>query len=62
MGKVSHPILEIVVRAVVVADRKWMSTVTKSPIKAGVHSAEGTESEGISRFLRGFQDDFGIRD
>ena len=54
MGKVSHPILEIIVGAVVVADRKQVSTVTESPIEAGMHSAERTESKGISHFLRGF--------
>ena len=54
MGKVSRPILEIMVGAVVVADQKQMSAVTESPIEAGMRSAERTESEGISHFLRGF--------
>ena len=62
MRKVSHPILEVVIRAVIVSDQKQMSAVTESPIKAGVCSAERTESEGISRLLRGFRDDFGVRD
>ena len=52
MGKVSRPILEVVIRTVIVADRKRMSTVTESPIEAGVCLAERTESEGISRFPR----------
>ena len=62
MGKVSHPVLEVMIRTVIVVDRKWMSAVTESPVEAGVCSAERTESEGISRFLRGFRDDFGVRD
>ena len=62
MGKVSHPILEIMVGAVIVADRKQMSAVTESPVEAGMHSAKRTESEGVSHFLRGFRDDFGIGD
>ena len=45
-----------------VVDRKRMSTVTESPIKAGMRSAERVESEGISRFFGGFRDDFGIGD
>ena len=62
MGKVSRPILEIVIGAVVVVDRKQVSAVTESPIEAGVRSAERMESEGVSRFLRGFQDNFSVRD
>ena len=59
MGKVSRPVLEIVIGTVVVVNRKRMSAVTKSPIKASVRSTERAESEGISRFL---QDDFGVGD
>ena len=62
MGKVSHPILEVVIRTVIVANRKRMFAVTESPVKAGVCSAERAEGEGISHFLGGFQDDFGVRD
>ena len=62
MGKVSCPILEIVVGAIIVSDRERMSAITESPVKAGMGSVERTESEGISRFLRGFRDDFGVRD
>ena len=62
MGKVSCPVLEIVIRTVIVVDRKRMPAVTESPIKAGVRSAERAESEGISRFLGGLRDDFGVRD
>ena len=58
----SHPILEVVIRTVIVVDRKWMSAVTESPIKAGMCSTERVESEGISRFLGGLRDDFGVRD
>ena len=53
MGKVSHPVLEVVIRTVIVVDRKWMSAVTESPVKTGVRSAERAESEGISHFLGG---------
>ena len=45
-----------------IVDRKRMAAITESPVKAGVHSAKGAESEGISRFLGGLQNDFGIRD
>ena len=62
MGKVSHPVLEIMVGAVIVVDRKRMSTVTKSPIEAGMCLVERAESEGVSCFLRGFRDDFSIGD
>ena len=62
MGKVSRPILEIVIGTVMIVDRKWMAAVTESPVKAGVCSAERAEGEGISHFLGGFQDDFGVRD
>ena len=62
MGKVSHPVLEIVIGTVIVVDQKWMSAVTEPPIEAGMCSTERTESEGISRLPRGFRDDFGIRD
>ena len=54
MGKVSRPILEIVIGAVVVADRKRVSAVTESPVQAGMGSAERMESKGVSCFLRGF--------
>ena len=50
----SRPILKIMVGAVVVADRKRMSTVTESPIKAGMYLAERAEGERVSRSLRGF--------
>ena len=60
--EVSCPILEIMVGAIIVLDREQMSAVTESPIETGVGSAERMESEGISCFLRGFRDDFGIRD
>ena len=62
MGKVSCPILEVMIRTAIVADRKWMPAVTESPIKAGMCSTERAESKGISCFLRGFRDDFGVRD
>ena len=58
----SRPVLEIVIGTVMVVDRKRMSAVTELPIKAGVCSTERAESEGISRFLGGFRDDFGVRD
>ena len=58
----SRPVLEIVIRAVVVADQKRMSAVTELPIKAGMHSAERTKGKGVPCFLGGFRDDFGIRD
>ena len=58
----SHPVLEIVIGTVVVLDQKQMSTVTESPIEAGMRSVERTESEGMSHFLRGFRDDFSVRD
>ena len=54
MGKVSHPILEVVIRTVIIADRKRMSAVTESPIEAGMRLGERTESEGVSHLLRGF--------
>ena len=49
MGIVSRPVLEVVEGAVVVWNRKQMSTVTESPIKAGVGSAKRAKDEGISR-------------
>ena len=58
----SHPILEIVKGAVVVVDRKWMSAVTESPIKASVCLAKRAESEGVSRFFGVLRNDFGIGD
>ena len=54
MGKVSHPILEIVIGTIVVSDRKQVSAVTELPIKTGMGSMERMESEGVSCFLRGF--------
>ena len=62
MGKVSHPVSEVVIRTVIVANQKRMSAVTELPIKAGVGLAKGTEGEGISGFLREFRDDFSVRD
>ena len=53
MGKVSHPVLEVVIGTVIVVDRKRMPAVTESPIKAGVCSTKRAEGEGISRFLGG---------
>ena len=49
MGIVSRPVLEIVEGAVVVWDRKRMSAVTESPIKAGMSSAKRVKDKGISR-------------
>ena len=49
MGIVSRPVLEIVEGAVVVWNRKWMSAVTESPIKAGVSSVKRAKDKGISR-------------
>ena len=62
MGKVSHPVLEIVVGTILVINRKRVAAVTESPIKAGMHSLERAEGERIPSFLRGFRDDFGVRD
>ena len=62
MGKVSRPVLEVVIRTVIVADQKWMSVITKSPIETSVCSAEGAESEGIPCLPGGFRDDFSVRD
>ena len=62
IGKVSHPVLEIVIRTVIVVDRKWMSAVAESPIKASMCSVERAEGEGISHFLGVLRDDFGVRD
>ena len=53
IGKVSCPVLEVVIRTVVVVDQKRMAAVTKSPIKASMHSVERTEGEGIPSFFRG---------
>ena len=62
MGKVSRPVLEIMVGTVLIVDRKGMATVAKSPIKAGMCSSERAEGEGIPGFFRGLRDDFGVRD
>ena len=62
MGKVSRPVLEVVIRTVMIVNRKWMAAVTESPVKAGMCSTERVEGEGISCFLGGFRDDFGIGD
>ena len=62
MGKVSRPVLEVMIRTVLVVDRKGMAAVAKSPIKAGVCSSERAKGEGIPSFFRGFRDDFGIGD
>ena len=62
MGKVSCPILEVVIRTVIVANRKQMAAVTESPIEAGVCPAERAESKGISCFPREFRDNFSIGD
>ena len=56
----SRPILEIVIGTVMIVDGKWMAAVTESPVKAGVCLAERAEGEGVSRFLGGLRDDFGI--
>ena len=53
MGKVSRPVLEIVIRAVLIVDRKGVAAVTESPIKAGVCSSKRAEGEGIPSFFRG---------
>ena len=58
----SRPVLEVMIRTVIVVDRKRMSAVTESPIKAGMYPAERAESEGVSRFLGVLRDDFGVRD
>ena len=58
----SCPILEIVIGTVVVVDQKWMPAITESPIKAGMCSTKRAEGEGVSCFLGGFRDDFGVRD
>ena len=49
MGIVSRPVLEVVKGTVIVWNRKWMSAVTESPIKASVSSAKRAKDEGISR-------------
>ena len=54
MGKVSHPVLEIMVGAINVSDRERMSAVTELPIETGMDSMERSESKGVSCFLRGF--------
>ena len=61
MGKVSRPVLEIVVGTVLIVDRKGMAAVTELPIKAGVCSLERAEGEGVFRFFGVFRDDFGVR-
>ena len=61
MGIVSRPVLEVMEGAVVVWDRERMSTVTESPIKAGMSSAKGTKDEGVSCLQGCFRDDFGVR-
>ena len=48
--------------AVLVVDRKRVTAVTESPIKAGVCSSKRAESEGVPSFFRGLRDDFGVRD
>ena len=62
MGKVSCPVLKIVIGTVLVVDRKGMAAVTESPIKAGMRSSERAKGERIPSFFRGLQDDFGVRD
>ena len=62
IGKVSRPVLEIVIGAVLVVDRKRVAAITESPIKAGVCSSKRVEGERIPSFLRGFRNDFGIGD
>ena len=62
MGKVSRPVLEIVIGAVLIVDRKRVAAVTESPIKAGVRSSERAKGKGIPSFFRGLRDDFGVRD
>ena len=58
----SRPVLEIVIGTIMIVDQKWMAAVTKSPVKAGMCSAERAEGKGISHFLGGLQDDFGVGD
>ena len=62
MGKVSCPVLEIVIGTVLIVDQKWVAAVTELPIKAGVCSSERVEGERIPSFFRGLRDDFGVRD
>ena len=58
----SRPVLEIVIRTVLIVDRKRVAAVTESPIKAGVCSSKRSEGERIPSFLRGLRDDFSVRD
>jgi hypothetical protein len=62
MEIVSCPILEIMEGAVVVGDRVRMSSVTKSPIKAGMNLSEFGKSEGISGFKGADSIGFGVVD
>ena len=62
MGKVSRPVLEIMERAVLIIDRKRMTAVAESPIKAGVCSSKRAEGEGVSCFFGVFRNDFGVGD
>ena len=62
MGKVSRPILEIVIRTILIVDRKGVAAVAESPIKAGVCSSERMEGERIPSFFRGLRDNFGVGD
>ena len=62
MGKVSRPVLEIMKRAVLIVDRKGMTAVAESPIKAGVCSSERAEGEGIPSFFGVLRNNLGVRD
>ena len=58
----SRPVLEVVIGTVLIVDRKRMTAVTESPVKASVRSSERAEGERIPSFLRGLRDNFGVRD